>query len=244
MTDYSTQKLQCYCCGKASEHSVLMSSNSRGSPDLDQRPPKMYRWTIGSWLQECPYCGYVAPDIDKGDAKARKFFESDEFRVASLDPSPDPVTRRFLVRAAQHAYQGERRLAFLSTLSAAWVADDANQPTEAASLRLRAARHLEGPRITSIDTRLLLLDVLRRASSWEAAEALAVELAAEELGYPFAEIVAFHRDKIAARDDERYTIGQALEGKPPPALPTTAEDQELIKAIARHIKIVPNPRRT
>ncbi|TQF37844.1 hypothetical protein UNPF46_17900 [Bradyrhizobium sp. UNPF46] len=242
MTDYSTQKLQCYCCGKASEHSVLMSSNTHGSPDLDQRPPKMHRWTIGSWLQECPYCGYVAPDIDKGDAKARKFFDSDEFRVASLDPSPDPVTRRFLVRAAQHAYQGERRLAFLSTLSAAWVADDANQPTEAASLRLRAARHLEGPRITSIDTRLLLLDVLRRASSWEAAEALTVELTAEELGYPFAEIVAFHRDKIAARDDGRYTIGQALEGKPPPP-PTAAEDQELIKAIARHIKIVPNPRR-
>ncbi|PIT05688.1 hypothetical protein TSA1_36890 [Bradyrhizobium nitroreducens] len=241
MTDYSTQKLQCYCCGKASEHSVLMSSNTHGSPDLDQRPPKMHRWTIGSWLQECPYCGYVAPDIDKGDAKARKFLDSDEFRVASLDPSPDPVTRRFLVRAAQRAYQGERRLAFLSTLSAAWVADDANQPTEAASLRLRAARHLEGPRITSIDTRLLLLDVLRRASSWEAAEALTVELTAEELGYPFAEIVAFHRDKIAARDDGRYTIGQALEGKPPP--PTAAEDQELIKAIARHIKIVPNPRR-
>ena len=241
MTDYDTKRLQCHCCGKTSEHSVLMSSNSSGSPDLDQRPPDMYRWTIASWLQECPYCGYVAPDIDKGETKARTFLESDEFRAASLDPSPDPVTRRFLVRAAQHAYQGERRLAFLSTLSAAWVADDDKRPTEAAALRLRAARHLEGLRITSLDTRLILLDVLRRASSWEAAEALVVELTAEELEYPFAEIVAFHRDKTAARDAARYTVGQALEGKKPP---TTAEDQELINAIARHIKIVPSPRKT
>lgn len=242
MTDYSTQKLQCYCCGKTSEHSVLMSSNSRGSPDLDQRPPEMYRWTIGSWLQECPYCGYVAPSIDKGDAKARGFLDSAEFRILAHDPAPDPVSRRFLVRAAEHAYHGERRLAFLSTLSAAWVADDGNRPTEAAALRLRAARHLERAPITSIDTRLLLLDVLRRASSWEAAEALIAELTAEELEYPFAAIVSFHRDKIAARDGERYTISQALEGKPPP--PVAAGDQELIKAIARHIKIVPNPRRT
>ena len=210
MTDYSTKKLQCYCCSKTSEHSVLMSSNSFGSPDLDQRPPKMYRWTIASWLQECPYCGYVAPSIDKGDVKARSFLDSAEFRAASLDPSPDPVSRRFLVRAAQHAHDGERRLAFLSTLSAAWVADDSNRPTDAAALRLRAAHHLEGSRITSVDTRLLLLDVLRRALSWEAADALIAELTADELGHPFETIVAFHRKKIDARDSDRYTIAEAL----------------------------------
>jgi len=37
--------------------------------------------------------------------------------------------------------------------------------------------------------------VLRQASSWEAAEALIAELAAEELEYPFAEIVSLHRSK-------------------------------------------------
>jgi hypothetical protein len=210
MTDYNTETLECFCCGKSSEHDVLMSSNTSGSPDLDQRPPKMYRWTIGVWLQECPYCGYVAPSIDKGDPKARSFLDTAEFRAASLDPAPDPVTRRFLVRAAQHAHDGEKRAAFLSTLSAAWTADDSNRPSEAAALRLRAARHLDGPPLTSIDTRLLLLDVLRRASSWKAAEALTTELTAEQLGHPFEEIVTFHRNKIEARDSQRYTIAQAL----------------------------------
>lgn len=188
-----------------------MSSNSWGSPDLDQRPPGMCRATVADWLQECPFCGYVAPSIDKGDAKARSFLDTLEFRAACLDPLADPASRRFLVRAAQDAYYGDRRSAFLNTLRAAWVADDYKaRSSEALTLRLRAAAHLEGRPIKSIDTRLLLLDVLRRAQRWEAAEGLASELAAEDLGHPFADIVTFHRGKIEARDSGRFTIARAL----------------------------------
>ena len=189
-----------------------MGSNSWGSPDLDQRPPGMFRVTVADWLQECPFCGYVAPSIDKGDAKARSFVDTPEFQAACLDPLADPASRRFLVRAAQDAYYGDRRSAFLNTLCAAWVADDDKaQSSEALTLRLHAAAHLERRPIKSIDTRLLLLDVLRRAQRWEAAEALASELTAEDLGYPFADIVAFHRGKIEAGDSGRFTIAQALE---------------------------------
>lgn len=214
MTNYSTSTLQCYCCGKSSEHTVLLSTNSHGSPDLDQRPAEMKRSTIDSWLQECPYCGYVASNIEMGDAAARSFVETAEFRAASLDPLSDPTARRFLVRAAQDACCGDRKSAFLNTLAAAWVADDNKRPSDAVALRLKAAAHLSGDRIRSIDTRLLLLDVLRRASNWEAAEALIAELAAEELEYPFAEIVSFHRSKIETRDAGLYTIADALDGKP------------------------------
>ena len=212
MTSYDTRVRKCYCCGKKSEHCELMSSNSWGSPDLDQRPPGMFRATVEDWLQECPFCGYVAPIIDKGDAKARSFVATPEFRAACLDPLADPASRRFLVRAAQDAYYGDRRSAFLNTLCAAWVADDnKEQASEALTLRLRAAAHLEGRTIKSIDTRLLLLDVLRRAQRWEAAEGLASQLAAEDLGYPFADIVAFHRGKIEAKDSGRFTIARALD---------------------------------
>lgn len=173
----------------------------------------MQRSTIDSWLQECPYCGYVAADIEAEDAVARPFVETAEFRAASLDPLPDPTARRFLVRAALDTYSGDQKSAFLHTLRAAWVADDRKQASDAAALRLKAAACLSGNKIRSIDTRLLLLDVLRRASSWEAAETLVAELAAEGLEYPFAEIVAFHACKIEARDMGRYTIAEALEGK-------------------------------
>ncbi len=242
MTSYSKETLRCCCCGKTSGHTVLMSTNSMGgSPDLDQRPPGMVRSTVESWLQECPYCGYVAWDISYGDDKARHFTSTPQFSSASLDPAPDPAARRFLVRAAFEAYLGDRRSAFQYTLHAAWTADDRKQADEARRLRLKAAEHLAGSRINSVDTRLRLLDVLRRASSWTAAEALVAELTAEGLEYPFAEIISFHRDKIAARDDARYTIDEALKGKPEP--PPVIEDPELIKALARHIKIVPSSRR-
>jgi hypothetical protein len=239
MTSYDTTKLRCYCCDKTSEHSVLMSSNSIGSPDLDQRPPGMIRSTIGSWLQECPYCGYVASRLDKGDAKARSFIDTVEFRAASLDPLADPPSRRFLVRAAQDAHGGDRKSAFLNTLSAAWIADDSDRPPDAQALRLKAAGHLEGGRITSIDTRLRLLDVLRRASSWEAAEALAAELAAEGLEYPFPEIVSFHLGLIEAQDNGRYTIAQALADKPAPTDRET--DPELRKIVADHLRKMRKP---
>ncbi|MDI3561205.1 hypothetical protein [Bradyrhizobium sp. Arg816] len=213
MTSYDTKRLRCYCCGKTSEQTILMSTNSFGSPDLDQRSAGMERSTIDTWLQECPFCGYVAFDLEKGDERAMTFVETAEFRAASTDPSPDPVERRFLARAAFDVHCGDRRAAFLSTLSAAWVADDRKALSEATALRLKAAAHLAGHRIRSMDTRLLLLDVLRRASSWEAADALTTELIAEELEHPFAEIVSFHRERIEAKDNGRYTIAEALAGK-------------------------------
>lgn len=211
MTSYGTFVRKCYCCGKKSKHCELLSSNSWGSPDLDQRSPGMFRDTVADWLQECRFCGYVAPLIDKGDPKASSFVDTREFRAACLDPLADPASRRFLVRAAQDAYYGDRRSAFLNTLCAAWIADDnKEQSSEALTLRLRAAAHLEGRPIKSLDMRLLLLDVLRRSRRWEDAERLASELAAEGLDYPFADIVAFHRGKIEAKDSGRFTIARAL----------------------------------
>jgi hypothetical protein len=240
MTDYDQRKRKCYCCGKSSKHWELMSSNSFGSRDLDQRPPGMFRATVEEWLQECPYCGYVAPSIDKGDTNARSFVDTPEFRAASLDPLAEPASRRFLVRAAQDAFYGDRRSAFLNTLCAAWLADDSGRASDATALRLRAAGHLGTGRVASLDTRLLLLDVLRRAASWEAAEALVAELTAEELEHPFVEIVAFHRRKVEARDSGRYTIAQALADKTETR--RSEADPELVKAIARHLKVVRRPR--
>ena len=216
MTDYRTETLRCYCCSGNSEHSVLIASNSFGSLDLDQRPPGMLGSTIQSWLQECPYCGYVAPSIEEGDASARSFLDTSEFGSASYDPVADPGVRRFLVRAAYDAYAGDRRSAFLHTVAAAWIADDLKQVAVATELRLKAAAHLAGYKARSIDLRLRLLDVLRRAASWAAGETLIAELDAEEPEYPFAEIIGFHRDRIAARDIGRYTIQQALQGKSAP----------------------------
>lgn len=232
MTDYEREKLRCYCCGKTSVQTALLSTNSFGSRDLDQRPAGMARATVASWLEECPYCGYVAGNIEHGDAKARAFLDTPEFRAASLEPVADPAARRFLVRAAQDAHEGDRRAAFRHTLSAAWIADDRRQTSQATAFRLRAAEHLGNGPIRSIDIRLELLDVLRRASSWERAAALADEMTAEGLEHPFSAIVSFHRRKIAAKDSGRYTLTEALRME----RGNDEANAEMLKLLAHHLQ--------
>lgn len=232
MTSYEREDLRCYCCGKRSVQTVLLSTNSFGSRDLDQRPAGMARATVESWLEECPFCGYVAGNIEHGDVKARAFLETAEFRAASLEPVADPAIRRFLVRAAQDAHEGDRRAAFRHTLSAAWIADDSGLASRATALRLRAAEHLGDGPFRSIDVRLELLDVLRRASSWERAAALADELAAEGLEHPFSAIVSFHRRKVVGKDSGRYTIEQALKKE----RGNDEANAEMLKLLAYHLQ--------
>ncbi|PSO19485.1 hypothetical protein [Bradyrhizobium sp. MOS003] len=238
MTDYKEETLRCFCCGKKSKQTVLLSTNSFRPPDLDQRQGGMARSTISYWLLECPFCGYVAPDIEQGDAKAKSFMQTPEFQAASSDPTFDPAARRFLVRAAEHAHDGDRMAAFLDTLSAAWIADDSKQPDQAAVLRLKAAARLAGSGIKSINTRLVLLDVLRRASCWDAAEALVDEMLAEDLEDPFVGIVLFHRGKITKRDSGRYTIADAQRRR----RGASTVDPEMMNLLAGHLSTPPSSR--
>ena len=233
MTTYDARKLRCHCCGKTSDQSVLMSTNSFGSRDLDQRPPEMMRSTLASWLQECPFCGYVAASIEKFNETARTFVGTPALQALCADPSPDPITRRFLVRAAIDAHGGDMESAFTHTLSAAWVADDSSRPADATALRLRAAAHVEGT-TAPLDTRLVLLDVLRRASSWEAADRLADLLAAEQPGHPYDVIVSFHRRKIGQGDNGRYTIADALAETPKQG--SSAATPERVKILVDHLR--------
>jgi hypothetical protein len=210
-----------------------MSSNSFGSRDLDQRPPEMMRSTMASWLQECGFCGYVAADIGTGDATVRDFVGTPAFQALCADPAPDPVSRRFLVRAALDTRSGDMEEAFTHTLAAAWVADDGNRYSDATALRLKAAAYVAG-KAASLDTRLVLLDVLRRAEDWSAAETLADALAADRPGHPYNAIVAFHRGKIAARDFGRYTIADALADTTKPD--TSAATPERVKMLVDRLQ--------
>ena len=64
MTTMYQDTVKCYVCGKESKQTVLGSTNSFGSQDLDLRPPEMMRGTMEYWAHECPYCGYIAKNID------------------------------------------------------------------------------------------------------------------------------------------------------------------------------------
>lgn len=42
-----------------------MSYSIFGYPDLDFRPSEMLRGTMGCWVQECPYCGYIHSTLNE-----------------------------------------------------------------------------------------------------------------------------------------------------------------------------------
>ncbi|MCK1362656.1 hypothetical protein [Bradyrhizobium sp. 199] len=165
--------------------------------------------TIGSSLQECPHCGYVAADLAEGDERDRLFAQSERYAALCELPQFSRRSSRFLLRAAIELARGDFERAFDSTLCAAADADDCDLSDIARGLRTIAGRYLAGRALT-VDLRLRLLDVLRRASDWTAATVLAGKMMAENLAHPHAAIIRFQLGRIEARDDRCYTLSQAL----------------------------------
>ena len=70
---------KCSVCAKSSPQPVLTSTNSFGYPDLDLRPPEMQRSTMGTWIHECPHCGYVAGSLEEESDISEDFLKGDEY---------------------------------------------------------------------------------------------------------------------------------------------------------------------
>ena len=50
MTTLDERTSTCAICGGRSKQTVVASTNARGSPDLDLRPPEMQRSTMPYWV--------------------------------------------------------------------------------------------------------------------------------------------------------------------------------------------------
>lgn len=210
MTTVNSIDVACSNCGAKSPHMVLGSTNQFGSPDLDLRPPKMARSTMSYWLQECPHCGLVAPQLDAAERDDQGILTAPEYARTRADGSIPPLARRFLCRAIIVAARDDPEDAFYQSLSAAWVADDSDLEDLARTFRLKAAAFLQGLATADPELQVQLLDVLRRAGAWDAAAALSKDLAAETLEPPLPRIVSFQGALIGRQDRGRYTVDQAL----------------------------------
>ena len=79
MTMISTKFQTCYVCGHRSSYELVASTNTFGSPDLDLRPPEMYRSTMHTWIQFCDNCGYSCPDISEGFLGVKSIINSKKY---------------------------------------------------------------------------------------------------------------------------------------------------------------------
>jgi len=169
---------------------------------------------MASWLQQCPHCSYVAPDITHAHPAAIEAVGTAPFRALIADTAHPPLARRFLGYAYVLEESGALHAAAEATLQAAWAADDARKPDLARAWRGDAvALWRAGPPLDAEQT-VRVVDALRRAEAFDDAAATAEQLAASHPPDVVAGVIALELRLIALQDSGRHTVASAL---PPPA---------------------------
>ena len=205
---------RCAVCGTGSRQPPFRPNPPEQAPDLDLRPGEPLRSTMGAWLQQCPHCGYAAPDITRAHPAAAQAVAAAPFRALVNDSSHPLLARRFLGWALVLEESGALHAAAEATLQAAWVADDERQPELARAWRLDAvALWRAGPPLDHEQT-VRVVDALRRAGAWHDAETSARTALADNPPEAAAQVLALEARLIAGEDDGRHTVASAL---PPPA---------------------------
>jgi len=194
---------QCTVCG-APVPPPFRPPPPEQAPDLDGRPGEPARSTLRRWVARCRNCGACGADLARLPDVAAEIIRDEAYRAT-------PST--FLRAAAICREAGDLAEAAEATLQAAWESDDAGR--DARSLRLAAAGEWGEP--DSPEQALRILDVLRRAEAFDAARARAEALGTQRLDDTSARLLAFQRERIAARDGGRHLISSAL--RPPARTP-------------------------
>lgn len=204
----------CAVCGTGSRQPPFRSDPPEQAPDLDLRPGEPVRSTMARWLQQCPGCGYAAPNISRAHPAAAQAVAAAPFRALLAETAYPPLARRFLAWAHVLEETGALHAAAEATLQAAWVADDLGKPDLARMWRLEAvALWRSGPPLDPEQT-VRVIDALRRAEAWDDAAATAEALARSNPPEAVAQVVGLEQRLIAARDAGRHTVASAL---PPPS---------------------------
>ena len=185
------------------------------APDLDLRPGEPTRSTLPHWIATCRRCGASAPNLSVMPDGAGDFVRSAGYKTLRV-PGPAMPALRW---AYLCEHLGRRAEAAEATLQAAWALDDAGQ--DAAEVRRRAVALWGEPEGTE-DT-LRLVDMLRRAGEFAAAEARAALLDGAVQDENTAAILAFQRARIAEGDTGRHMISSAL--RPPARRPHVTHGQ-------------------
>ena len=206
--------IRCGVCGTESRHPPFRPAPPEQPPDLDLRPGEPVRSTMPRWLQQCPGCGYSAPDITRAHPAAAEAVRAAPFRAVLADSSIPPLARRFLAWALVLEETGALHASAEATLQAAWVADDLGRPDLARPWRLDAVALWRGGPALDAEQTVRVVDALRRAEAWDDAAATAEGLARSAPSEEVAQVITLERRLIEAGDAGRHTIATAL---PPPS---------------------------
>ncbi|MDY7231473.1 hypothetical protein [Hyalangium rubrum] len=232
MTRIVDKLLRCFVCGTLSEQRLPYSTHSRGSPDLDGRPPEMARSTMPVWVQTCPECGYCATELSQGDPSAREAVQRPTYQEQLHAADTPFLANRFLCLALLKEAAGRDADAAQQRLHAAWVADDAQERAlahkyrsavaDALLARREALRRWRGDEADWKGVeRVFLVDVLRRAGRFDEARREVDAALQQGVSSIVRQLLGFEYTLLEHEDVGPHTRDEALRGSslqeaPPP----------------------------
>ena len=220
MTTIFPLEVKCAVCHRDVEVTMIGSTNQFGSPDLDFRPPEMMRSTMGSWLHECPGCGYCAESLDEADAETVAIVKADAFRSfrAGAADFSQPA-KEFHTAAFIAAEVGNLADAFHHTLHEAWSHDDSGDTVRAKAARLNAVDLMnqargEGQRLFEEDgaNDAVAVDLMRRGGEFGRAAETCRKALSGHCEEAVRKLLEFQLELCAKRDADGHTMDEVFGG--------------------------------
>lgn len=218
MTTLYQESLQCALCGTEDQYSLVSSTSSFGSADLDTRPPALQRFNIGLWVQRCAECGYCASDISQAMPQAAEMLQHPMYTSQLTDTTYPELANSFLCQAFLAVEAEDYAQASWALIHAAWACDDAELDAQAQSCRSRAAEMIrialnneqEFADQAGAET-AIRVDLLRRSGRFEDALKVIQAQQASISEEVILKVLAFQAALIERGDGACYLISDALD---------------------------------
>ena len=218
MTTIFKGKATCGICGEKSEFDVIGSTNAFGSMDLDTRPPAHMRYTINTWVQRCPHCGYCASNIEEASKAADSMINNQEYQLQLTNDEYPELANSFLCKAKIEKANGNFAQATWSTIHAAWACDDSGDDESAKKCRIKAVElikeaELSGQTISDEAEAdiAITVDLLRRSGKFDEAFQMIKQKHCDIKDEIFRKLLEFQEELILLSDEQCHTIDEALE---------------------------------
>lgn len=220
MTLYGERTVKCMVCDAESSHLGYDSIHIRRPQDLDldMRHTGQGSVSMSLSIQECPTCGYCAPDLSLGPETAADVIRSTEYQEQLKSPEFPHLANVFLCHSLIQEREDNFAVAAMEAINAAWVCDDASHQEGARKCRLRAVKMYDEAKarlqsLTSImgrhDDAVLVTDLLRRAGEFELAMVSCkkgLELQPEK---DIRTLLEFQQVLIERKDIDKHTMEEA-----------------------------------
>ena len=218
MTTMDRYEVNCGVCNEDTEVTMITSTNSMGSPDLDTRPAPMRRYNLGAEINRCPHCGYCCINLETATKSDIDLVGQEEYQSQLTNPDFPEIANSYLCYALLNDASNDSENHFWSMLSAAWACDDEGAEEAASSCRLRAADigllciekgiSFGGDRDSEV---AIIVDALRRAKDFSRADALLTEHDGQCENETVEVVLNFQRLLVTKKDFQLYRIQEAFE---------------------------------